>query len=167
MVDPTPAPVESSSVPSGAPVAVESPVTDTVMYLAALGIKSKLVRNGDEFKPKVSVAIKDIDKDALRGVEITMAWNMTKSNGTIKQGEAVATTKGNKGKTSKFKFPKVSADGTLGVRLVSMEKDGYQYNMDLNKRDKESMCRYFSLDCPFITIGVDGAYPINPSLSNP
>eukprot|EP00592_Proboscia_alata_P008373 CAMPEP_0194358468 /NCGR_PEP_ID=MMETSP0174-20130528/5658_1 /TAXON_ID=216777 /ORGANISM="Proboscia alata, Strain PI-D3" /LENGTH=592 /DNA_ID=CAMNT_0039128783 /DNA_START=57 /DNA_END=1835 /DNA_ORIENTATION=+ len=167
VVDPTSSPVESSSAPSGAPVAVEPPVADTVMYLAALGIKSKLVNNGDKFKPKVSVAIKDIGKDALRGVEITLAWNMTKSNGTIKQGEVVATTKGKKGKTSKFKFPKVSADGTLGVRLISMEKDGYQYNVDLNKKDKESRCRYFSLECPLITIGVDGAYPINPSLSNP
>jgi len=165
---PTTSPPTTSGKPSGSPTsapkfdqpssAPTSSSSDTVMYIASIKITVKTVSNGEKFKPKVIVAVKDIDKNALADVEITLRWEMTKRNGTFKADTTVATTKGNKGKAKKFKFPKVSVDGTLDLLFESMEKDGYQYNEDYNQKNKQSNseCRFFSPECLFITIGPNG-----------
>jgi len=147
-VEPTGSPVE----PTGSPVSknTDAPTVSAPVMMKVKNVKSEAKSNKNNYSPKLDMFILGLDKIRLTGVDIVLMYNSTKPNGNKIEGELPMITKGKRGKAA-FKFPRIKNEKTMDVRVISIEKEGYEYDENTNK--KLNGCRVFSSDCPTYTIG--------------
>jgi len=121
----------------------------TAMRISGVKKFERKTADANKYKPKLQVVVKDLDNNKVGGVEVVVSYNSTKhtDNRPIQLTKKTHATKGR----VTFSFPNVQNDYVLNVELISVVKEGYEYDESRNRY--VSSCPLFTSACPTEAIG--------------